>query len=113
MSFSISDEMFYGLIGEAKTQGDLFGSGGVLKELSKRLMERMLEAEMTHHLGHEKHDASGNNTGNSRNGVTSKTHKTGNGDIKVEVPRDRTSTFGSSPIFSVISILLHAGSYKI
>ena len=93
MAFSISDEMLDGLIGEAKTQGDLFGSGGVLKELSKRLMERMLEAEMTHHLGYEKHDASGNNTGNSRNGTTSKTLKTGNGDIKVEVPRDRTSTF--------------------
>lgn len=93
MAFSISDEMLDGLIGEAKTQGDLFGSGGVLKELSKRLMERMLEAEMAHHLGYEKHDASGNNTGNSRNGTTSKTLKTGNGDIKVEVPRDRTSTF--------------------
>ena len=93
MAFSISDEMLDGLIGEAKTQGDLFGSGGVLKELSKRLMERMLEAEMTHHLGYEKHDVSGNNTGNSRNGTTSKTLKTGNGDIKVEVPRDRTSTF--------------------
>lgn len=93
MAFSISDEMLDGLIGEAKTQGDLFGSGGVLKELSKRLMERMLEAEMTHHLGYEKHDSSGKNTGNSRNGTTSKTLKTGNGDIKVEVPRDRTSTF--------------------
>jgi len=93
MAFSISDEMLDGLIGEAKTQGDLFGSGGVLKELSKRLMERMLEAEMAHHLGYEKHDASGNNTGNSRNGTTSKTLKTGNGDIKIEVPRDRTSTF--------------------
>ena len=42
MAFSISDEMLDGFIGEAKIRGDLFGSGGVLKELSKRLMERML-----------------------------------------------------------------------
>ena len=93
MAITISDEMLDGLIGDAKTQGDLFGSGGILKELSKRLMERMLEAEMTHHLGYEKHASTGNNTGNSRNGTTQKTLKTGNGDIQVEIPRDRTTTF--------------------
>ncbi len=47
---NISDEMLDGLIGNAKTQDDLFGSGGIIKELSRRLMERMLEAEMTHQL---------------------------------------------------------------
>lgn len=93
MAITISDEVLDGLIGSAKTQGDLFGSDGILKELSKRLMERMLESEMTHHLGYEKHAVEGKNTGNSRNGKAIKTVKTGNGDITVEVPRDRTATF--------------------
>jgi putative transposase len=57
MTFTISDEILDELIGDAKTQGDLF-----IKELSKRLMERMLEAEMTHHLGYEKHAPEGKNT---------------------------------------------------
>lgn len=93
MTFTISDEILDGLIGDAKTQGDLFGEGGLIKELSKRLMERMLEAEMTHHLGYEKHAPEGKNTGNSRNGKTSKTVKTGNGEIKLDIPRDRASQF--------------------
>lgn len=93
MAITISDEMLDGLIGGAKTQEDLFGSEGILKELSKRLMERMLEAEMTHHLGYEKHALEGKNTGNSRNGKTTKTVKTGNGEVTVAVPRDRTATF--------------------
>lgn len=93
MTFTISDEILDGLIGDAKTQGDLFGEGGLIKELSKRLMERMLEAEMTHHLGYEKHAPEGKNTGNSRNGKTSKTVKTGNGEIELDIPRDRASKF--------------------
>jgi len=93
MTFTISDEILDGLIGDAKTQGDLFGEGGLIKELSKRLMERMLEAEMTHHLGYEKHAPEGRNTGNSRNGKTSKTVKTGSGEIELDIPRDRASKF--------------------
>jgi len=93
MTFTISDEILDGLIGDAKTQGDLFGEGGLIKELSKRLMERMLEAEMTHHLGYEKHAPEGRNTGNSRNGKTSKTVKTGSGEIELDIPRDRVSKF--------------------
>lgn len=90
---NISDEMLDSLIGNAKTQDDLFGSGGIIKELSRRLMERMLEAEMTHQLGYEKHASDGRNKGNSRNGKTRKTVKTGNGDITIEVPRDRNAEF--------------------
>jgi putative transposase len=56
-------------------------------------MERLLEMEMTNHLGYEKHAMAGHNSGNSRNGKTSKTVKTGNGDIKIAVPRDRNSNF--------------------
>lgn len=90
---NISDEMLDSLIGSAKTEGDLFGSGGIIKELSKRLMERMLEAELTHQLGYKKHAQEGHNTGNSRNGKTQKTVKTGGGDITIEVPRDRNADF--------------------
>lgn len=90
---NISDEMLDELIGEAKTQGDLFGSGGVIKELSKRLMERMLEAEITHELGYKKHSNAGRNTGNSRNGKSKKTVKTDSGDFTIEVPRDRNAEF--------------------
>src|SRR5262245_27620152 len=93
MAIEINDEMLDSLIGTAKTQDDLFGPGGIIKELSKRLMERMLEAEMTHHLGYKKHAPQGDNSGNSRNGKTKKTVKTGNGDIPIEVPRDRNGEF--------------------
>ncbi len=93
MAITISDDMLDGLIGSAKTQVDLFGSDGLLKELSKRLMKRMLEAEMTHHLGYEKHALEGKNTGNSRNGKTIKTVKTGNGEVTVALPRDHSATF--------------------
>lgn len=89
----ISDEVLDELIGTAKTQDDLFGNGGIMKELSKRLMERMLEAEMTYQLGYEKHAVEGRNKGNSRNGKTQKTVKTGQGDITIEVPRDRHAEF--------------------
>lgn len=90
---AITNDILDELIGNAKTQDDLFGKDGVLKNLSKRLIERMMQAEMTHHLGYEKHDIAGNNTGNSRNGTTPKTVKTGNGEVKIDVPRDRKSEF--------------------
>lgn len=90
---AISNEMLDELIGNAKTQEDVFGKEGILKQLSKQLMERMLQAEMTHHLGYEKHALEGHHTGNSRNGKGKKTVKTGNGEIEIEVPRDRNSQF--------------------
>ena len=76
-----------------KTQDDLFGKEGILKQLSKQLMERLLEAEMTNHLGYNRHAIEGRNSGNSRNGKNTKIVKTGNGDIEIAVPRDRKSEF--------------------
>ena len=73
---AITNEMLDELIGNAKTQEDVFGKDGLLKNLSKRLLERMLEAEMTHHLGYEKYAAEGQNSSNSRNGKTKKIVKT-------------------------------------
>lgn len=90
---AISNEMLDELIGNAKTQEDVFGKDGILKQLSKQLLERMLQAEMTQHLGYERHAVEGHHSGNSRNGKGSKTVKTGNGAIKIEVPRDRRSEF--------------------
>lgn len=91
----IREEVLDELLGskEVKTQDDLFGKDGILKQLSKQLMERLLEAEVTNHLGYAKHAIEGHNSGNSRNGKTKKTVKTGNGDIEITVPRDRESEF--------------------
>lgn len=90
---TVTNDMLDELIGNAKTQEDLFGEGGVIKDLSKKLIERVLDAEMTHHLGYQKHAAEGRNTGNSRNGKGKKTVKTGSGEITIEVPRDRSGEF--------------------
>ena len=89
----ISNEMLDELLGSAKTQDDLFGKDGIMKQISARFMERLLEMEMTNHLGYMKHSVEGRNSGNSRNGKTKKTVKTGNGDIEIAVPRDRQSDF--------------------
>lgn len=72
---------------------DLIGENGLLKQLTKAVLERALNAELTHHLGYEKHDPAGHNSGNSRNGRSAKTVKGDFGEIVVETPRDRNSTF--------------------
>jgi putative transposase len=72
---------------------DLFGPHGVLQKLKGALMERMLEAEMTEHLGFERNAAEGRGTGNSRNGHTPKTVTTESGPVGIRVPRDRAGTF--------------------
>ena len=72
---------------------DIAGEKGLLKQLTKALVERAMQAEMTNHLGYEKHDPAGYKSGNSRNG---KSHKklTGEfGEIDLETPRDREGTF--------------------
>ncbi len=69
------------------------GGGGLLDALTKRVMERVLEGELTEHLGYEKHAREGHNGGNSRNGRTRKRVKTDTSELEIEVPRDRDSTF--------------------
>lgn len=66
---------------------------GLLKQMMKRAMERALQAELTHHLGYEKHAANGRGSGNSRNGTSAKTMKGDLGEMVIEVPRDRNSAF--------------------
>jgi len=75
------------------SNGELMGANGLLKQLTKALVERMLEGELKHHLGYEKHDPAGNGSGNSRNGKSKKTLKGDVGELPIEVPRDRNGTF--------------------
>lgn len=75
---------------------ELIGENGLLKQLTKGLLERALQAEMTVHLGHEKHGSLANKGGNARNGTSAKTIKGEFGSLPIEVPRDRDSSF--SPI---------------
>ena len=72
---------------------DLLGPEGILKQLSAQLVSRVLEGEMSHHLGYEKHESKGRGSGNNRNGKTDKTLVTDKGTMKIKVPRDRNSTF--------------------
>jgi putative transposase len=77
----------------ATSGGSLIGPDGLVKELTKALVERMLAGEMNHHLGYEKHEVSGYGSGNSRNGKSKKTLKGEAGEMTIEVPRDRNGTF--------------------
>jgi putative transposase len=89
----IEDEIIDNLLKDYKEPEDLIGEGGLLKELTKRLLERAMSAEMTQHVGYVKHATAGRNSGNSRNGKTAKTLKGTFGTMPIEVPRDRNGTF--------------------
>ena len=77
----------------ASSEGSLIGPDGLVKELTKALVERMLAGELNHHLGYEKHEVAGYGSGNSRNGKSQKTIKGEAGEMTIEVPRDRNGTF--------------------
>ncbi|OHX03435.1 IS256 family transposase [Micromonospora sp. WMMB235] len=83
------------LVRAAKEQGlSLTGPDGLLKQLTKTVLETALNEEMTEHLGYEKHDQAGVGSGNIRNGTRSKTVLTeANGPVQIDVPRDRAGTF--------------------
>lgn len=76
-----------------KKPEDIIGENGLLKQLTKALLERALQAELTEHVGYEKHDPAGNNSGNSRNGTSKKSLKGDFGEIELETPRDRNGSF--------------------
>lgn len=82
------------LLAQAKEQGiELMGPNGLLNQLTKNVLESALDAEMTEHLGYEKHHPAGRGSGNSRNGTRSKTVLTEIGPVEIEVPRDTDSSF--------------------
>lgn len=87
----LKQELIAELVADCQTEGDLFGPEGVFTKLKGAVMERLLEAEMTTHLGREPHERRPG--GNSRNGHSSKTVTTESGPVQVRVPRDREGTF--------------------
>jgi putative transposase len=89
----LDDELIDNLLRDYKKPEDLIGENGLLKQLTKRLLERAMAAEMTEHVGYEKHEEAGRNSGNSRNGTSAKTVKGTFGTMPIEVPRDRNGTF--------------------
>jgi putative transposase len=90
---SIDNELIDNLLKDYKKPADLIGENGLLKQLTKQLLERAMAAELTEHVGYEKHDAAGNNSGNSRNGKSAKTIKGTFGELALETPRDRNGSF--------------------
>jgi len=75
------------------TQEEVVGQGGLIKQLTGKILQRMLDAEMTEHLGYEKHSNAGDNNGNSRNGYTEKRVLLENQSAMIDVPRDRNGSF--------------------
>ncbi len=90
----MDDQLIDELVDRAQAEGlQLTGEGGLLQQLTKRLLESALEGEITDHLGYDKHDAAGKNGSNSRNGKRSKTVLTDVGPVEIPVPRDRDGSF--------------------
>src|SRR5437762_9697545 len=76
-----------------KTTEEIVGRNGLLKQLTKALVERAMNAELSHHLGYEKHSAEGRGSGNNRNGKSRKKVQGDFGAVEIEVPRDRNGTY--------------------
>lgn len=93
MTREIKPELLDELLSGVSGPDDLMGDAGLFRQLKKALMERALGGELTHHLGYEKHDPAGRGSGNSRNGHSSKTVLTEDGELDLSIPRDRAGTF--------------------
>jgi putative transposase len=89
----LPDEVIDELLAGARTEEEIVGPGGLLARLTKRLVERALEVELTEHLGYEPHAEPPGGTGNTRNGTTPKTLQTEHGPVPIETPRDRNGSF--------------------
>ena len=89
----LSDEVVDQLLAGARTEEEIVGTGGVLAQLTKRLVERALQAELSEHLGYEPHQEPPGGVGNTRNGSTPKTLQTEQGPVEIRTPRDRTGSF--------------------
>jgi len=81
------------LLADYKKPEDIIGENGLLKQLTKAILERALQAELTDHLGFEKHDPAGHHSGNTRNGASRKALKGDFGELELETPRDRNASF--------------------
>src|SRR5690242_7015089 len=89
----LSDEVVDELLAGAKTEEEIVGPGGLLAQLTRRLVERALEVELTDHLGYESHREPPGGTGNTRNGKSAKKLVTEHGQVQIDTPRDRDGSF--------------------
>jgi hypothetical protein len=89
----LSDGLVDELLSGARTEEEVVGPGGLLADLTRRLVKRALSAELTDHLGHEPHHEPAGGTDNTRNGTTPKTLVTEHGRVAIKAPRDRNSSF--------------------
>ncbi len=89
----LPDELIDELLAGSRTEQEIAGPGGLLGQLTKRLVERAMEVELTDHLGYEPHQEPPGGSGNTRNGATSKTLITESGEVRIDTPRDRGGTF--------------------
>jgi hypothetical protein len=89
----LPDEVVDELLAGARTEEEIVGPGGLLSQLTKRLVERALEVELTDHLGYERHREPPGGAGTQRNGSTPKTLVTEHGPVQVNTPRDREGSF--------------------
>jgi putative transposase len=89
----LPDELIDELLAGARTPEEIAGPDGLLSRLTKRLVERAMDAELTDHLGYERGGAPPGGVGNARNGVTPKTIHTEHGSVRIEQPRDRAGSF--------------------
>ena len=89
----LPDELVDELLAGASSEEEIVGPGGLLSQLTKRLVERAMEVELTEHLAYERHLEPPGGAGNTRNGSTSKTLSTEHGPVEVRPPRDRDGSF--------------------
>jgi putative transposase len=89
----LPDDVIDELLAGRRTEGEIVGPGGLLSQLTKRVVERAMEVELTDHLGYEPHQEPLGGAGNTRNGSTPKTLTTEHGPVEIKTPRDRQGTF--------------------
>jgi len=80
-------------LAKAESMDDFFGRDGIFAKLFANTMEQMLEAELSDHLGYERYEAEGRNSGNNRNGHYDKKVRSSSGDVQIQIPRDRNGSF--------------------
>src|SRR5215471_15468382 len=95
---AITKEILDELMKEYKGPDDFYGPDGIIKQLSKALIERAMQAELTEQIGYQKSESGEKPGGNRRNGKSSKTLRTDQGPMEIEVPRDREGGFGPQTV---------------
>jgi putative transposase len=89
----VPEALLTSLLANYQKPEDLIGENGLLKQLTKLLVEKALDAELANHLGHDKNQPVANPTGNTRNGKSKKTLKGEFGELPIDIPRDRDGSF--------------------